>query len=227
MKTRSFRISPEGSRRRYSTGHFSKPRPYGQKGNKQKRSLKRAGPPSPQSETIPTPAPCNRLAHASCPRLMWTSSSMRQTFGIRIGLHVPAPIHLVRKLWTEFHLLPHFMRGPFGSPRHECCVWLVNLGGVRVPWTAERVVSSSANFIVWKNSDHREIPNEGSVCFRTIRPHTCHVTVDVRFQFSPRVTCQNSLGSLARELEQMMHHFLSVVEMERAVPSGNQIILLS
>jgi len=226
MKIKQLHGSLPAYRRRYSTAHFAKTKAHGARGLKTRFGSESQPSPLLPREISTSDSDKQSQPYAACPRLMLHDSGMPQTQRIRIGAHIPAPAQLASKLWQEFDLLPHFMRGPTVTPGHQRCVWLVNLNGRRVPWNAEPETPISTNSIVWKNRSRHGIWNEGSILFRCVKPHVCHLAIEVHFQLPYGDSCQHLLVDLTRELERMINHFISFVQIRKTAPAGTEPILL-
>lgn len=223
MKTKQLYGKLPNFRRKHSTGHFANTKAHLARGTK-------TGSGSEVESSLPIHqgfVPDKQQSpHAACLRLTFRNLETPQTHVIRIGGHVPAPAHLVAKLWKEFDLLPHFMRGPAVNHGHQRCVWIVNLDGRQVPWNAEPETLASANSISWKSCRHHGIWNEGSIRFHGVRPHVCRLAIEARFQLPYAPHYQNSLAALTLELERMIDHFISFVGMRKKLPSGSETIFL-
>lgn len=126
------------------------------------------------------------------------------------SIEIHAPLTRVFWRWIRFDDLPHFMRGvdEFRKPDKSRPVWIIEVGGARIPWEAEVCDQNPSHRIAWRSKPSCPFPNRGSVRFAPERQDTTRVTVRIEFDSrNERAAILATLNALGSRVEKSCNRF--------------------
>jgi uncharacterized membrane protein len=132
---------------------------------------------------------------------------------IEASIDVAVPVRTAYNQWTQFEDFPKFMTGVKSVQQLDAVrlVWVVELAGKDVEWTADITHQDPDHHIGWRSTSGAK--NAGSVTFAPVSPVVTHVTL--RLDFEPDGALEktgSALGLVDRRVKTDLQNFKDFIE---------------
>ncbi|HTE05741.1 MAG TPA: SRPBCC family protein, partial [Planctomycetota bacterium] len=129
------------------------------------------------------------------------------------SIDVSVPVRTAYNQWTQFEDFPRFMTGVKSVQQLDAVrlVWVAEIGGKDVEWTANITHQDPDHHIGWRSSSGAK--NAGSVTFTAVSPAVTHVTL--RLDFEPDGALEktgSALGLVERRVKTDLENFKEFIE---------------